>query len=368
MVSRFISAPASGKRKVQLDGLRWFAVLGVMVSHYVDPHHYYSDAGGWGVEVFFVLSGFLIGGILLQAKDRIANRESSVTTECKNFYARRTLRIFPAFYLLIAVTFLLGNWRGAPFGWMSLYAVNVWEVIHCEIASIFGHLYTLCIEEHFYLVFPLLVFITPKKQVALMLCSLILFGVAWHLVALDIYNLCNGNRLVFAALSSLAGGALVASLVRSRRLRPGTTLDKGLGHAAAVCGIAYFLNFYGLRLFGVGIAASALSNVLFSVLACWLVYKAAFGFSGLSGKILAWGPFVFLGTISYGIYLYHNFAGWFVANCASRMGWNEPLPQLMSFPLQVAWTVVIAALSWFLVEQPFNRAKRFFETKPKPAV
>jgi peptidoglycan/LPS O-acetylase OafA/YrhL len=338
-----------------------------MVSHYLDPRHYYSDVGRWGVQLFFVLSGFLIGGILLAAKDRIANRETSVTAECKNFYARRTLRIFPAFYLLIAVTFLLGNWSLAPFGWIALYAVNIWEVINCEVAGIFGHLYTLCIEEHFYLFFPLLVFLVPTTKVNWLFAGLIGLAVVYRLLIVDFYQLCNGTRLVFAELDSLAGGALVASLVRSGRLRPGAVLDRQLTYGALICGAVYFINFYVVLLTGEGFTSVAFTYFLFAVFACWLVYRAAFGFKGLAGSLLSWKPFVFLGTISYGIYLYHNFAGWFVVNATLRLGWSEPLPVAVAFTLQVFWTIAVASLSWLLVEQPCNRAKRYFEYKTEPA-
>jgi peptidoglycan/LPS O-acetylase OafA/YrhL len=355
-------------RRVQLDGLRWFAVLGVMISHYLDPHELYSNVGGWGVRVFFVLSGFLIGSILFDAKNRVTRSESSVGKELKNFYARRTLRIFPAFYLLVFVTWLLGNWSSAPFGWIALYAVNVWEVVHCEIAGIFGHLYTLCIEEHFYLFFPLLIFVVPLLRLNALLWTLICLGVMWRLVAIDILHWCNGTRLVFSELDSLAGGALTASLIRVGRLRPGNGVDKYWTVAAVVCGGAYLLNFYSLRLLGVGISSTAVSFSLFTVFACWLVYKAAFGFAGPIGKALSWRPFVYLGTISYGIYLYHNFAGWFVTNAALRVGLQEPLHVLAAFGLQVLWTICVASLSWWLLEQPCNRLKRYFESNAQIGV
>jgi len=219
-------------RRLQLDGLRWFAVLGVMISHYLDPHELYSNVGGWGVRMFFVLSGFLIGSILFDAKNRVTRSESSVGKELKNFYARRTLRIFPAFYLLVVVTWLLGNWSSAPFGWIALYAVNFWEVVHCEIAGIFGHLYTLCIEEHFYLFFPLLIFVVPLLRLNALLWTLICLGVIWRLVAIDILHLCNGTRLVFSELDSLAGGGAYREPYPSRTVAP----RKRCGQVLDSCG------------------------------------------------------------------------------------------------------------------------------------
>ena len=189
----------------------------------------------------------------------------------------------------------------------------------------------------------------------------------YRLLIVDWYQLCNGTRLVFAELDSLAGGALVASLVRSGKLHPGAALDRQLTYGALICGAVYFINFYSFLLTGEGFTSVAFTYFLFAVFACWLVYRAAFGFKGLAGSLLSWKPFVFLGTISYGIYLYHNFAGWFVANVALRLGWTEPLPIAVSFVLQVVWTIGIATLSWWILEEPCNRMKRYFDYKSQPA-
>ena len=355
-------APLQGGRRIQLDGLRCLAVLGVMVGHFLDPEKMYGRFGGWGVQTFFVLSGFLIGGILLEARQRIAKGRQTLGRELGNFYARRTLRIFPAFYLLVVTTYLLGNWSSAPFEWIALYAVNIWEVIHCEIAGVFGHIYTLCIEEHFYLLFPLLVLLTPGTKLNFVLACLVGFAVCYRFVVVDTLQICNATRLVFSELDSLGGGALIAALVRSGFLAPGSLAGRRFAAVAAACGAAYFANFYANLLWDGGIRSSALSGFLFVVFAGWVVYRASFGFGGAVGALLSWKPFVYLGTISYGLYLYHNFAGWFIFNAAKCLGVHEPLPIAVAFLLQLAWTVAVASLSWFVLEAPCNRAKRFFSS------
>jgi len=352
---------ATTTRRTQLDGLRWFAVLAVMVSHFLDPQHQFGRFGGWGVQTFFVLSGFLIGGILLSARERMQAGHVTLRNELINFYARRTLRIFPAFYALLLACFLLGNWNDGPILWVATYTVNVWEVIHCQIAGIFGHIYTLCIEEHFYLFFPLFVLLVPRNRISLLFAGMILSGFIYRLIFADWFDVCNASRLVFYQMDALAAGAVMARLIQTGALRPGNSADCIFRRWGAWIGIIYFVNFYFLK-FGIGgLRSPVLEPFFFTIFACWLIYGAARGFEGTLGAVLSFRPFIYLGSISYGIYLYHNFASWFTTNALRKLGIFEPLTPVFSFPLQVAWSIAVAALSWHLLEAPCNRAKRFFE-------
>ena len=244
---------------------------------------------------------------------------------------------------------------------MATYTVNVWEVIHCQIAGIFGHIYTLCIEEHFYLFFPLFVLLVPRNRIALLLAGMILSGFVYRLIFVELLDVCYASRLVFYQMDALAAGAAMAWLIQTGVLRPGNSADRIFRRWGAWSGIIYFANLYLLK-FGIGgFRSPVLEPFLFTIFACWLINGAARGFEGAFGAVLSFRPFVYLGSISYGIYLYHNFSSWFTINTFRKLGISEPLSPLILFPVQVAWSIAVAALSWHLLEAPCNRAKRFFE-------
>lgn len=230
----------SGRRHFpELDGLRGLAILMVLLFHYATllPSFVLPVFGqGWaGVQLFFVLSGFLITGILLDSKGQ--------EHYFRNFYARRTLRIFPLYYgvlsvLLIALlVFRLGFpqvwahkhlapllWSYQP--WLWTYTANIQMAIHNKVMFLVGHFWTLCVEEQFYLVWPLVVFAFSRKTV-LRICVALIAGALVIRLTLTGLGAGGGTNFVLTPcqMDSLAAGALVATLIR---LRGGTQWRPGL--------------------------------------------------------------------------------------------------------------------------------------------
>lgn len=159
-----------------LDGIRAFAVGGVILEHWASglPRPLREtiaqlDLGGWGVECFFVLSGFLITLLLLNAKERTP----SFTTALGHFYSRRALRIFPAYYLILIVALIAATPMRDAIGWHAFYLSNLYPLWHDTFVPIGGHFWSLAVEEQFYLFWPLVVLLTPTRRlmhVALALC------------------------------------------------------------------------------------------------------------------------------------------------------------------------------------------------------
>src|SRR5688500_17262278 len=105
----------------QLDGLRAIAVTLVIVQHYGLT----ADSGRWGVRLFFVLSGFLITGILLSGRDSVLTRTTSLGSAIRRFYIRRTLRICPLYYLVIGIALLVGAGQAREYApWLLTYTIN----------------------------------------------------------------------------------------------------------------------------------------------------------------------------------------------------------------------------------------------------
>jgi peptidoglycan/LPS O-acetylase OafA/YrhL len=335
-----------------------------MLSHYL-PEHPIACHGGLGVKFFFTLSGFLIGAILIKAKIRIENRSTTLKSELLNFYSRRTLRIFPAYYALLLTCWLLGNWDRTLITWSALYAINIYEVIHTGNSGVFGHLYTLCIEEHLYLIFPFLLLVPKAHKAHHAILFLALGALIYRATFLVASPLHNGSRLLFAELDSLALGAALAWI----RQHP-TNLNKQLLINLQKWGFLFGLLFGCValinRLCDHRVTLVVLGPTLFALFSCWVIQNAASHTKGIIGHILAFRPFAWLGAISYGIYLYHNFAAWFTINAASHLDLHLPDQPWLRAMIWIAWSIIAATVSWFILEKPCNSLKRHFTHSEDP--
>src|SRR5208337_4189358 len=150
-----------------LDGIRALAVIAVMIQHFDPGTVRWIKLGHVGVRVFFVLSGFLITGILLQARQSAEIDGLSKWRVLRNFYARRFLRIFPIYYLVILVTWVAGiaEMRESV-GWNLSYLSNFYFYQRGTGNYSVTHLWSLAVEEQFYLLWPLLILFLPRKWLA----------------------------------------------------------------------------------------------------------------------------------------------------------------------------------------------------------
>ena len=217
-----------------LDGLRALAIIGVIGLHFGGAiSHSQAVAGGplalalfklfhhgaWGVDLFFVLSGYLITGILLQSRGQ--------EHYFRNFYARRTLRIFPLYYgvllaVLVGVPLALGHvpeMLAAAYrhqAWLWTYTSNFEVARKGLVLGDFGHFWTLAIEEQFYLVWPLVIMLVPVKRMFAAIASLVVvinigrilfFALSAHAASAPVYEYVY-NLTPFRADTLLAGAAL----------------------------------------------------------------------------------------------------------------------------------------------------------------
>jgi peptidoglycan/LPS O-acetylase OafA/YrhL len=354
-----VDGTPSAHKMPQLDALRTFAVLAVLFAHFVSHAPRWVTIIPWaacGVQLFFVLSGFLITGILLDGRKEVEAGTSRFWM-LRQFYARRFLRIIPLYYAVVLVGWIIklpGFTKTV--GWNLAYSTNFYIVLHGEWIDVASHLWTLSVEEQFYLVWPWIVLFFPKKWLLPSFIGLAIFAMAYRVLAMGWFGPWLGVT-PFASLDCFGAGALLA-MAQRREIAGDPRLRR------TVCGIGLCL---GLALFVLAVGwhiapQSALGrlgamNLAMTLLSAPLISGAAKGFTGILGSILTLRSIRYIGKISYGIYIYHLPVWWTIDG--SR--WLNALPRIIphSAVFLIA-TVTVAAISWHFFERPINQLKRFF--------
>jgi peptidoglycan/LPS O-acetylase OafA/YrhL len=341
----------------QLDGLRALAVFGVLVSHLTA---FGDNGGGYGVALFFVLSGYLITGILLRCRTLVESGQSLLVT-LRQFYVRRGLRILPIVYLVLAVGWLLGDPEIRRLIWWHLgYVSNFLFAVQGYPAKT-AHFWSLAIEEQFYVIWPLFIILCPRRAITGTIGVLILLSALFRAVSgqwfagfPEMLTPTVSDALCFGALLTLAEG--------DRRL---ARLLAWGGPPAAVIAAAAFFDLVPID------GAAALSAVFFcrGLAFAWLVGLAARGETGPLGRVLEAPALVYIGKISYGIYVYHPFIDALYAYVAEKLQFGS-VHWLVRFGLVTLASIGLAALSWRFFEAPITALKRYFpySALPKPHI
>jgi peptidoglycan/LPS O-acetylase OafA/YrhL len=364
------------RHMVQLDAIRAFAVGLVLFYHFYRPARELVHFGAVGVRVFFVLSGFLITGILLHARKLVDSRETAPGVAIGRFYIRRFLRIFPLYYLALVIAWY-GRVSDARAGmvWHVSYLSNLYFFLENAVrpgewGGHVGHFWSLAVEEQFYLVWPWVILFAPRRWLPRIALGMVAFGPVFRVVVMAVTGNDLVNILTPGCVDSLGLGAYLAMTVvpefeahpQIRRIGTSTLWTGALLFAAARA--ADTAN--GFALFH--IAAFDLAAALMAV---WLVARAAQGMRGLAGRVLEFAPLRYLGTISYGIYVYHMMLPELLPRVARRLGYPDLLAPLgiETLPYLVFYStvsVVVAAISWHCFEGPINRVKdRLKDPQPR---
>ena len=384
--------PGTSSRLPALDGLRGIAVLAVMLHHFSpwqpgDSGYRAFLAGitasGWaGVDLFFVLSGFLITGILYETR--------SGPHYFRTFYARRALRIFPAYYAVAAAMLLLlpaldhfgvihlGALSGGQSSllteltelrheqaWFWLYGMNILACLGQNL-YVLNHTWTLAIEEHYYLLWPLIVYLLPRRGLLFACAAMIIIALGLRITL----PFCGGNwdmasyLLTPCRMDGLAIGSALAILARST---PQETLVRAARIVFLITGVLLLAHIawrhrldnenYLLRSVGL--------TVLSFFFAAALTLAVTASPASLIGRFAANRLLVFLGIYSYGIYLFHRLLVWPMARFAGVSFFNrllhfQPAAEVLSVLAAIAATVGLAFLSWHLYEKQFLKLKKYF--------
>ena len=374
--------PDLGGHLPALDGLRGLAILLVLMNNlypgypdrYADRIAYLVSNTGWtGVDLFFVLSGFLITGILYDSR--------GTRHYFQNFYARRFLRIFPLAYLYLALIFLVLA-RVAPLAphearelaksewWYWAYLGN-WKIAFHGIASPLepSMFWSLAVEEQFYLLWPLVVALLDRRRLVTlciaMIAAALALRVGWHIV--DSSKQAREALYVItpARMDGLALGALLAVGLRDERAAAHIQRwSKPVLLAAATSLALLFVWRKGLLATDAAVQTVGYSVIVAGAGALLVLSVAAPAGSPL-GRIFTHPVMRFFGRYSYGMYVFQGL----VRYVAWPRSWVKDPPLVFGSQIPAATaicivlsaiTVAIAVLSWKLYERHFLSLKRYF--------
>jgi peptidoglycan/LPS O-acetylase OafA/YrhL len=323
------------KRIPSLDGLRAISITLVILSHLVKWKHVSLEVigsyGDLGVHIFFVLSGYLITNLLLREHERTS------TINLREFYIRRAFRIFPAAFLFLAVVIVL-YWHDMH--WYHI-AAAVFYVANMDITRpwIFGHLWSLSIEEQFYLLWPLAMKKWHRHKTAILVCVFLGTPVfRTVLYAVKAHGSIVGSLPVFA--DQLAIGCLLAVFA------PRLPLIRGvwaMSMALTMILIPWFPAISPARTLFMLFVLRTLVHVSIAGVVLHVIQ--------VPYRALNWAPVAWLGKVSYSLYLWQEL---FCSNAALHAGYVLVLPALGA-----------AALSYYVVEQPMLRWRDRITRVPK---
>ena len=359
-----------------LDGLRAFSFFGVFLWHYMMLPY------GWaGVDVFFVLSGFLITGILYDTRDDPGR--------VRNFYIRRTLRIFPLYYGVLLVLFLLTPWLKWAWTWQwvawPLYLGNFLPFLYPHLSNtvvstvengrlisninpkiylLLGHFWSLCVEEQFYLLWPWIVFTVRDRRKLIVICiaCIVLVPFARTFAQAHMPEVLVSGEVVFHAtpfrFDTLLVGALIALLYRGahrEQMQRAAQAVMAVAVLCALCVVVYWFRFQ----------TSELNSEVQRH--PWLLTIIALFAGALLLRTLVPGTIAYrvfnhrwlrlIGTVSYGAYVFHDIPHAEYLRLMVHYFHRTPLAIMATAVLGMAMTLALAFLSYHFFEYPVLRLK-----------
>ena len=348
----------------KLDGLRGIAILLVMAHHTEIP---FLHGGFIGVDIFFVLSGFLISALLIQEFDTFQS------IRLKNFYVRRLLRLVPALIAMLLMFCLLSfiflskdmAYRNFINSMISLFYMTNWaEAFSIHPPSFLAHTWSLSIEEQFYIIWPIVLFALLKiakyrYHIAIFASTVAALSWIWR-----IFLCASGTELgrmfygldtrIDALAIGCALGIAIASELISDRVK--AMLSKSLVVIAPLSvvtlfGLAAFSNGYAPIMFYIGFTAVEILTV-FLILDIFLNPKS------IIGKALSIPWLVWIGTISYGLYLWH----FPIYQAMIQLGYSK----IFVLTIGSSIALIVSTISYYGLESPILKIKKRF-TRTSPA-
>jgi peptidoglycan/LPS O-acetylase OafA/YrhL len=339
-----------------LDSMRGYFSLMILFMHihesfiptFLHGLHAQVELARMLVIWFFTVSGFLITRILL--------RSPPTYQTLKIFWLRRALRIFPVYYLVILVVFIF--WPRKELIWPALYLSNYATDITGAVHPLL-HTWSLCVEEHFYLLWPLLLFLFPKYPIRastfLLVASILAAVLTTIYFPKDIAKgfLKHSSHVQFAPI---AFGCLLASMNVDFRSR-------WWGVVGFLCSLLFiFLFLSGATPFRLGIHTALFKSFLLigsaMALFCLIMHLTTIS-SGPVQRFFSWGPMILFGKMTYGFYLIHYATFYFFGVLHEYQVFNAGNWWALSGA--VSLTFALTLFSYYFIETPLNDLKKYFK-------
>jgi peptidoglycan/LPS O-acetylase OafA/YrhL len=331
-----------GSRFPSLDGARAISIGLVIVAHldlvrYV-PGLWRLDTGNLGVRVFFVISGFIITTLLL------AELRLTGSVSLRGFYRRRLFRILPAYYTFLCTVMVFSALRGGTATWTNVWTAIIFMADYVDVPLVVGHTWSLAVEEQFYLLWPgaLVLLGLRRSYVA---CIAILFVAPLFRILADIGLWPTSPRYAFECVAdALAVGCLLAIL--RDRLWENSVYRKFVSSPLSLLPLLTAILLIAVEQNkGVVYYAAALSLLNFGIAIALDRYMRLPG--SMIGRLLNLAPIVWLGFLSYSLYLWQQIIAW------------APIPT----SLKLLFMLGCATISYYAIETPFQRLRRRIEVR-----
>ena len=350
-----------------LDTLRALAVMFVIVAHW-GPHSFETEplnfifsklmpSGMFGVDLFFVLSGYLITKILLNARNEAPDNKLQII---KSFYVRRMLRIFPIYFLLVfIIAFVLNDmYVRDHLAYFLTYTSN-FLFFKENSFPLFSHTWSLAVEEQFYIVWPWIMIYSPKKHILKVILLSIIIGLISSLVLDHSYGIFS-TILLLPCITAFAIGALYAYAETYTRFKKNIT--KVFLALLPLAILVMYVDHLGHR---VVVVRAANATVAINA----IIYVSRENYNRLSNYLFNNKALIFAGKISYGIYLYHEIIPYyyfeFISYLNQKITISNSLLKILTSPtwaylIHLTILLVISILSYRYIEQAFLKLKRNF--------
>lgn len=333
-----------------LDGLRAISAFFVVAYHFGFEY----VPAGFGVLVFFVISGFVITTLLLREQDR------NGTISLRRFYARRTLRILPAFYVYWVLVTVLW-WPNGRLPWAQalsalLFASNYYQGLHGYPEGVYSHLWSVAVEAQFYLLWPALFLLFGGTRKRLFVSAVAAIAAIW-ICRVALHAAAVPAAYIYTALETrmdhpLVGCALAIAVHEKYFGRFWTSVTHPGRYVVTLLLLSASVVVGNYQ--GVGyrnLVGFALDPLLIAILIVQLIARQTIVTAVLNSK-----PMVFLGTISYSTYLYQQVVLFPTREALQSMG----APLAIAFTGSVTAVLAVASLSYLFVEAPLLSMRRGF--------
>ena len=345
---------------IQLDTLRAISIILVLIQHFSPKKSFFGSEGMFpvgfiGVDIFFVLSGFLITRSLIKEKDD----DLTLTRKAIRFTGKRALRLFPVYYLVLFLGLAFNFYNIQDFWpWMFGYASNFLAAKVGEPTWGYTQFWSLAVEEQFYLIWPWFIWLLPIKNLKAAFLAFIASGILVRGIMFSIDASPIAIRFSTFALLDLFGmGAILAYYHHFKRAEEKKDTFKKL----AGIGLLGMVSVIGFRILKVPVLSNpGISLMFFSFFGAMvyvhLVNATAIGISW--GKGFWENPLlIHIGKVSYGIYVYHNFVLLLLPMGLTAIGLSMTEIFIIDFTILSAVTLFLSTVSWHLYEKQFLKLK-----------